>query len=42
MIDFDSTNTELSSLNSKLTEIGDSLWHFQFRKGIKRIRKRNY
>lgn len=25
MIDFDSTNTELSSLNSKLTEIGDSL-----------------
>lgn len=25
MIDFDSTTAELSNLNSKLTEIGDSL-----------------
>ena len=41
LVDLQEISLKLDELNKNLTEIGDSLWHYYFRKRVIRIRKSN-
>jgi len=41
MLDFEENKRNLQNMQSKLKELGESLWHFKIRKRIRKIRRRN-
>lgn len=41
MIDFEENKRHLQDLQLKLQELGESLWHFKFKRRIKNIRRKN-
>lgn len=41
MFDYEENAKRLNTLKIKLKDLGDSLWHFKFRKRIKNIRRTN-
>ena len=41
MLDFEENKRQLNSMQNKLKELGESLWHCKFKRKAKRIRKAN-